>query len=176
VPAQAYPLAALAALRGAEYLATSSFTRHQNSKSPTAEHTPHRQQKHGNSSQRPSPTHPGSSSVNGHRHASSMDRRHPHRRDRPSDLDSDSDPDDTAAGVRMNELESGDLEIVCIRFNAGGKVRGTFVPPTTEPRNPKKYSSTDWLWCTACHWGRKRWRGWVGWAWVREDELRYRWG
>lgn len=71
-----------------------------------------------------------------------MDRRHPHRRDRPSDLDSDSDPDDTAAGVRMNELESGDLKIVCIRFNAGGKVRGTFVTPTTDPQNPKKYSST----------------------------------
>jgi hypothetical protein len=42
----------------------------------------------------------------------------------------------------MSELEGEDLKVVCIRFKAGGKVRGTFIPPTTEPRNPKKYSST----------------------------------
>jgi hypothetical protein len=34
------------------------------------------------------------------------------------------------------------VKIICIRFKAGRKVRDTFVPPTTEPRNPKKYSST----------------------------------
>jgi hypothetical protein len=63
--------------------------------------------------------------------------------------------EDTAATgieqVPRNEIEylniwhiiaDSDLKIVCIRFNAVGKVRGTFVPPTTEPRNPKKYSST----------------------------------
>ena len=43
----------------------------------------------------------------------------------------------------MSELEGEDLKIICIKFKAGGKVRGPFVPPTTtEPRNPKKYSST----------------------------------
>jgi hypothetical protein len=71
-----------------------------------------------------------------------MDDYYARRRDRVSDLDSDSDRDDKATDVRQGELEGEDLKVVCIRFKAGGKVRGPFVPPTTEPRNPKKYSST----------------------------------
>lgn len=80
----------------------------------------------------------------GHRNASSMDsytHHHP-RGDWVSDLDSESDHGTKTTGVRISDLEGEDLKIVCIKFKAGGRVRGPFVPPSTEPRNPKKYSST----------------------------------